>query len=276
MKLNFESTARLNNGVQIPRLGFGTWRLAPGEETENGVSLALESGYRHIDTASQYGNEESVGNAIKKSGISESEIFVTTKLWDDDHGFNTVLQAFETSRKKLQLEIIDLYLIHFPVKDHLRKDTWQGMQAVLDTGKCRSIGVSNFSVQQLVEIFSFCKVPPAANQIELHPYMFQAQKEVVEFCQKEGIAIEAYRPLTKGAKFNDERITRIAAGYGKSPAQVLIRWSLDHGFVVIPKSSHRERILENCDLFNFELTAEEIQTLDSFETISFMGAKVTA
>jgi len=276
MKLNFKSNAGLNNGVQIPRLGFGTWRLAPGEETVMGVSCALEAGYRHIDTASQYGNEESVGIAIQKSAIPESEIFVTTKLWDDDHGFDSVQRAFETSRKKLQLEIIDLYLIHFPVKAHLRQETWRGMEAVLETGMCRSIGVSNFSVQQLEEIFSFCKVPPAANQIELHPYMYRAQKEVIEFCQNKRIAIEAYRPLTKGVKFNDERITSIAARYGKSPAQVLIRWSLDHGFVVIPKSSHRERILENCDLYDFELTAEEIQSLDSFETITFMPPKQTA
>ena len=160
MKLNFTSKAALNNGVQIPRLGYGTWRLAPGEETEIGVFCALEAGYRHIDTASQYANEESVGLAIKKSGIPETEIFVTTKLWNDDHGFDSVLQAFEISRKKLQLDVIDLYLIHFPVKDHLRKDTWRGMEAVLDTGKCRSIGVSNFSAVQLEEIFSFCKIPP--------------------------------------------------------------------------------------------------------------------
>ncbi len=273
MKINFNSTAPLLSGRPIPRLGFGTWRLAPGEETERGVAYALEAGYRHIDTASQYGNEESVGKAIHNSGIPKSEIFVTTKLWDDDHGYETTLRAFEESLRKLQLEIIDLYLIHFPVKPHLRQQTWQGMEAVLKTGQCRAIGVSNFSAPMLQEIFSFCNVPPAANQIELHPFMYQAQKGVIDFCQDRGVVVEAYRPLTKGARLNDERITSIASKYGKTPAQVLIRWSLDHGFVVIPKSSHRERVEENCHVFDFELSPREIDLLDSFETVTFMPPK---
>lgn len=273
MKLDIHSTAPLCHGRPIPRLGFGTWRLAPGEETERGVTYALEAGYRHIDTASQYGNEESVGKAIQQSGIPKSEIFVTTKLWDDDHGFESTLKAFEVSLRKLQLEIIDLYLIHFPANPHLRRETWQAMEAVLKTGQCRAIGVSNFTVTMLEEIYSFCTVPPAANQIELHPFMYQAQKGVIDFCRENGVVIEAYRPLTKGARLNDERITRIAAKYGKTPAQVLVRWSLEHGFVVIPKSSHRERIEENRSVFDFELTPEEIGLLDCCETVTFMPPK---
>ena len=247
----------LNTGGEIPILGFGVYQVPPGPVTEASVAMALKAGYRHIDTARFYGNEESVGNAVRASGIPRSEIFVTTKLWPLDYG--NPQKAFEISFKKLNLEYIDLYLMHFPVP-FMNKRVWGEMEKILAGGKVRAIGVSNFTKPMLERLLETAKVVPAINQVRHSPFSYK--KELLEYCKQKGIIVEAYSPLTRGKHLNDGLIESMAKNYGKSPAQILLRWAVQHGLVVLPKSTNEKRIQENAAIFDFEITQEDMKVLD--------------
>lgn len=261
--LTITSTLPLNNGVTIPRFGLGVWRSRPGEETAHAVQHALKSGYRHIDTAHFYKNEKDVGEAVRRSGIPREQIFVTTKLWNDDHGYDRALRACDDSLNKLGFSNVDLYLVHFPVREK-RKDSWRALETLCRDGKCRAIGVSNYTIRHLEELLSHANVVPAVNQVEFHPWLYQ--KDLVEFCRQHGILVEAYSPLTKGQKVNDPELMTLAKRYRRSGAQILIRWALQHDLIVIPKSIHPERIDENANVFDFEITPDDMKTLDGFHT----------
>ena len=283
MELTIETKLTLNDSHLIPQLGLGVWQTRAGATCEAAVLAALEAGYRHIDTAAMYGNEESVGAAIRMSGIPRENIFVTTKLWNSDHG--NPARALETSLRKLKLDYVDLYLIHYPVRE--RRESWRALEALRAEGKARSIGVSNFTIRHLTELLAETKTVPAVNQVEFHPYLYQ--RDLLDFCAGEGIVIEAYSPLTKGVRLKDPKLVAVARKYKKtepqqatpwsrlplldrlsrvsetkSPAQILIRWALQHGLVVIPKSANRRRIFEDADVFDFEISAEDMEILDRF------------
>ncbi|KAF9416476.1 hypothetical protein BGZ94_010204 [Podila epigama] len=264
-----QSFCALSNARQIPLLGLGVYAIEPGKPTEDAILWALQAGYRHIDTATYYNNEASVGNAIRKSGIPRDQIFLTTKLYDDDQGFDKALEACELSLEKLGLDYIDLYLIHSPLPGaELRNESWNALQKLVAQGKVKSIGkflcVSNYGVHHLKELLgSNPTIRPVVNQIELTPW--NTQKDIVSFCESQHIAVEAYSPLATGLKLQDPTLLKIAAKYSKSPAQVLIRWSLQKGFIVIPKSANKERIEQNADVFDFDLADGDMDTLDALD-----------
>ena len=259
MEFTTETKLKLNDGHLIPQLGLGVWQISPAR-TSDTVRAALEAKYRHIDTASAYGNEESVGAAIGMSGILRESVFVTTKLWNSDHG--NPERALDTSLRKLKMDYVDLYLIHFPVRQ--RRQSWRALEALRKKGKTRSIGVSNFTIAHLSELLAESETVPAVNQVEFHPYLYQ--QDLLAFCRAKGIVVEAYSPLTHGERLKDPKLVAIAKRYEtKSPAQILIRWGLQHGLVVIPKSSNRRRILENADVFDFEISRDDMRLLDSFK-----------
>jgi diketogulonate reductase-like aldo/keto reductase len=221
---------------------------------------AFKVGYRHVDTASMYGNEEDVGKAVRESGIAREELFVTTKLWPAEK-YGTALDAFEESRARLGLEYVDLYLIHWP-EGH-RLDSWKALTKLYEEKKCRSVGVSNFTVRHLKELARHSSLVPAVNQVEFSPFCFQ--KELLEYCKDHGIVLEAYSPLTRRQKFKDKTLQAVAAKTGKFPAQILLRWCLQHGTVPLPKSAHPERIRENAQIFDFELEPADMQALDGLD-----------
>jgi methylglyoxal/glyoxal reductase len=265
MPLTIQSYIRLNDGVEIPRLGLGVWQSPPGRTTQRVVRYALNIGYRHIDTAYIYGNESDVGKAILESSLQREEVFVTTKLWNTNQvGYDSTIEACKQSLQRLGLTYIDLYLIHWPVHgvNNNSVEVWKAMVHLLREGKARTIGVSNFAIDDLKQILNDSDVVPAVNQVEFHPFLYQ--KNLLSFCEKSGIQLEAYSPLTRGKRLNHPTIVDIAKKYdNKSPAQILIRWSLQHNLVVIPKSIHEERILENSQVFDFELRDEDMKFLDS-------------
>lgn len=262
MALSIASKIDLGGGVGIPVLGLGVFQAASGGETRRAVRWALEAGYRHVDTARIYGNEADVGAALRESGIPREEVFVTTKLWNSDHGYDRTIRACTESLSRLGLAHVDLYLVHWPVQG-LRLDTWRAMETLLGEGKCRAIGVSNYMVRHLEELLGKCKVPPAVNQIELSPFLFPPA--LVELCNDRRIVIEAYSPLTKGLRLRHPAIVAAAKKVGRTPAQVLIRWALEHGFVVLPKSVTQARIAENARVFDFALGPEEMRVLDGLD-----------
>lgn len=253
-KIDFDTRVKLDKGVEMPVLGFGTWQIQ-GKDAEKAVLCALKAGYRLIDTAAIYENEEDVGKALHKSGIPRNAIFVTTKLWNSDHGYDSTINACAVSLEKLGLSYVDLYLIHWPVEG-LRNETWKAMEALLKEGKCRAIGVSNYTIRHLEELLNNSSTIPVINQVELSPYLYQ--KELLDFCRSHGIQIEGYSPLTRGKKLNDPQLVSIATKYGKSTAQVLIRWALQLGLIIIPKSSRPDRIRDNADVFDFEISPEDM------------------
>jgi diketogulonate reductase-like aldo/keto reductase len=257
--LTINSKVKLNNDLEMPYFGLGVYLMDPGEETWQAVSIALEAGYRLIDTAAMYGNERDVGLAIKESNILREEVFVTTKLWNSDHGYDRTLRAFDKSLKLLDMDYIDLYLIHWPVEG-LRKETWRAMEKIYHNGRCRAIGVSNYTISHLTELLDCADVPPAVNQVEFSPFLYQ--KDLQDFCNSKNIRLEAYSPLTRTKKFNNSTIQKIAEKYQKSSAQIMIRWALQHEVIVIPKSSNRERIRENALVFDFSISAEDMETLN--------------
>ncbi|HSK28787.1 MAG TPA: aldo/keto reductase [Candidatus Limnocylindria bacterium] len=276
-------TIRMNDGCEIPQLGLGVWQIPNGKKCESAVLAAFDAGYRHIDTASFYGNEESVGAAVKASGIRREDVFVTTKLWNSDHA--NPERALETSLRKLKLDYVDLYLIHYPVPQRLR--SWRAFEKLRAQGKARSIGVSNFTIRHVTELLAQTETVPAINQVEFHPYLYQ--RELLEYCDARKIVVEAYCPLTQGQRLNDRKLIAVASRYAtnspqppagrtnrpfmsaaagdqgtKSPAQILIRWALQHGLAVIPKSATPARIRENAEVFDFEISDEDMQILDNF------------
>jgi len=256
-------TVTLNNGITMPQLGFGLFQISD-EETSAAVGTALESGYRSIDTAAIYGNETGVGRALTSSGIARDELFVTTKLWNADQGYETTLTAFDASLDKLGLDFVDLYLIHWPTPDRdLYRDTWRALEKLLADGRTRAIGVSNFQPAHLQRLLESTSVVPVVNQVELHPDL--QQKALREFHARHDIATEAWSPLAQGALLADDAITSIAAGHGRTPAQVVLRWHLQLGNVVIPKSGTPARIRENLDLFDFALSADEMDAIAALD-----------
>ena len=256
---------RLNDGTTIPQLGLGVFKMPPAD-TERIVGEALELGYRHIDTAAIYGNEAEVGRAIAASGIPREQLFVTTKLWNTEQGTETAYAALDASLQKLGLDFVDLYLIHWPVPSRDRYvETWHALEQLRERGRARSIGVSNFQVGHLERILAESSTAPAVNQIELHPAF--GQRTLKEFCESRGIRIEAWGPLGQGKYplLTDATITRIAAAHERTPAQVVLRWHLQSGHIVFPKSSSRQRLAENIDVFGFELGADDMAGIDALD-----------
>lgn len=256
-------TRKLNNGVEIPVVGLGTYKIGnTDKETYRAVRTALDAGYRHIDTATLYVNERPVGKAIRESGIAREEIFVTTKLWGSAILSNRIQEAFEGSLSNLGLDYVDLYLVHWPVKGKLAF-TWQAMERIFDSGKTRSIGVSNHLVHHIDELLQEATIVPAVNQMELHPCL--TQNDVVKYCSRKGIVPVAWSPLGRNniALLEEETLVTIGKKYEKSPAQVILRWNVDKGIVVVPKSSDSQRQKENIAIFDFQLTTEEINQIDA-------------
>lgn len=257
----------LPNGVEIPCLGFGTYLTPPGNITYDSVSEALRLGYRHVDTAAFYANEADVGRAIRDSGIPREEIFVTTKLWNTDHGYENTIAAFERSLAELQMDYLDLYLIHWPTDasqsenwDTINLSTWKAMTELYKAGKVRAIGLSNFMPEHMASLIK-TEVPPMINQIKLHPAFWQPL--TAAFCQQHGILMQAWSPLGRGIVLENPTLTEIAARHGKTTAQVCIRWCLQKGLLPLPKSVTPSRIAENLDVFDFELTAEEMERINA-------------
>ena len=256
------SRALLADGVGIPWLGLGVYQARPGAATRDAVLEALRAGYRHVDTARVYGNERDVGAALRESALPRDEVFVTTKLWNADHGYDRAQQAIDKSLASLGMEQVDLYLVHWPVEG-LRHDTWRAMEEILADGKARAIGVSNYTIRHLEELHSTAKVPPAVNQVEFHPFLFQ--RDLLDHCRRRGIRLEAYAPLVKAQRMEHPVLVRVARKHRKTPAQVLIRWCLEHEVVVIPKSVRPERIRENLGVFDFSLDAADLAELDGLD-----------
>lgn len=257
----------LNNGAKMPTIGFGTWQTPDGDVAKKSVIDAINSGYRLIDTAAAYGNEESVGKGIKESDINRYDLFVTTKLWNDKHGYRETIQAIDESLEKLGLDYLDLYLIHWPnpkaVRDHwaeLNAESWRAMEDQYKAGKLRAIGVSNFRREHMDELLKTASVRPAVNQIYLNPS--DMQEEVVSYNNELDILSEAYSPLGTGGLIGNKTVGEVAEHYGKTPAQVLLRWSLQHQFAPLPKSVHTDRIKENVDIFDFVIDEEGMKNLD--------------
>ncbi len=246
----------LNNSNKIPLVGLGTWRMA--EVTYDSVLTALKAGYRHIDTATIYNNEEEVGRAIADSGIARTELFITTKLWNDDH--DDVGAAFDLSLKKLGLEYVDLYLMHWPVPT--RVESYKQMEKIFNSGKAKAIGVSNFTIRHLDSFLLQVTVTPTVNQVEFNPFL--NQKELLNYCQSKNIVLEAYGPLTHAHKLSDDRLATMAEKYGKSPAQIMLRWSTQQGIVVLPKSQTKSRIIENLTIFDFTISDADMAEISSW------------
>ena len=251
-------TVALNNGVRMPWLGLGTY-LVGGAAVRRAVTAALETGYRHFDTAAFYDNERELGEAIRASGVPRAEVFVTTKLWNSDHGAAAARRAFEQSAQRLGLGQIDLYLIHWPVPGK-RLDSWRTLEELLGEGRCRAIGVSNYTIDHLRELLDECDVVPAVNQVEFSPFLMQ--RDLLNLCRERGIRLQSYSPLTKGWRLDHPRLREIGDRYGKTPAQILVRWSLEHRVVVLPKSATPAHIAENADVFDFEITPADLALLD--------------
>lgn len=258
MSLNIQSTVQLNDGCTMPLLGLGTFR-ASGDEVVAAVKEALAIGYRHIDTAMMYGNEQEVGQAIRDSGVDRSEIFVTTKLARDDQGYRQTLQAVEASLDNLGMDYLDLYLVHWPVEPLLH-ETWKAMAEIAEKGLSRSVGVSNYTIRLLEALQTESSLIPAVNQVEFHPFLYQ--QKLLSYCRQEGIQLEAYSPVTRGRRLDDERLVQIAEKHNKTTAQILLRWNLEHQVVTIPKSVTPSHIRENAALYDFFLDTEDMAVLN--------------
>jgi methylglyoxal/glyoxal reductase len=265
---SIKDTTLLNNGVKMPWLGLGVWKVENGNEVTSAVKMAIQAGYLSIDTAAAYGNEEGVGKGIRESGIPRSDLFITTKVWNASHGYESTLQAFEESRKKLGLEYLDLYLIHWPVKGKYT-ETWRAFEKLYREGAVRAIGVSNFQEHHLLDIFETSKIKPMVDQVELHPLL--SQKKLRDFCKIHKIQIEAWSPLMQG-NLDLPLLTELAGKYGKSAAQIVLRWDLQNEIITIPKSIHEARIAENSDVFDFELSDDDIASIDELNRDKRFGS----
>ncbi|RXT15375.1 aldo/keto reductase [Ammoniphilus sp. CFH 90114] len=253
-----QSSSVLSNGVEMPLLGLGVWRVQEGQEVVSSVKHAIQVGYRSIDTAAVYANEEGVGKAIQEAGVPRKDLFITTKVWNANQGYDSTLQAFEESKKKLGLNYLDLYLIHWPVKGKY-KETWKAIEKLYKDGEVRAIGVSNFHIHHLQDLISEAEHVPMVNQVEYHPLL--SQKELLTFCKENKIQLEAWSPLMQG-NLNLPLLAELSEKYKKTPAQIILRWDLQHGVVTIPKSITPHRIEENANVFDFELSAEDMERID--------------
>jgi methylglyoxal/glyoxal reductase len=260
---------KLNNGVDMPWLGFGVYGLDDGDEVVRCVKHALELGYRSIDTASIYKNERGVGQAIRESDIPREEIFLTTKVWNDVQRARRTLAAFEDSLERLRVDYVDLYLVHWPVPDFYI-DTWRDMERIYESGHARAVGVSNFLPKHLDELRSVSQLVPSVNQVEFHPRL--VQPELLAACRKLNIRVQAWSPLMQGQVLGEKLIQDLAAKYDRTPAQITLRWDLQHGVATIPKSAHFERIAENARIFDFEISEEDMCRLDALDTGKRLGA----
>ncbi|APF27354.1 aldo/keto reductase family protein [Clostridium sporogenes] len=258
---DIKSYTILNNGVKMPLLGFGTYKAENGNTVIQSVKEALRIGYRHIDTASYYGNEEGVGTAIKESGIPREEIFLVSKVWNSDQGYEKTLKSFENSIKKLGTDYLDLYLVHWP--QSLTKETWKALEKLYKEGRVKAIGVSNFLVDHLKWLLEDVEIMPMVNQVEFHPQLIQ--KEVMEFCSKNNIQLEAWSPLMRGKVFEIELLQDLAKKYEKTISQIVLRWDLQMGVVTIPKSVTPSRIKENADIFDFEISKEDMDRIQQLD-----------
>ena len=264
----FTDGPTLHDGIKMPWLGLGVYKTQEGEEVIQSVKSAIAAGYRSIDTAAVYGNEQGVGQAIRECGVPREELFITTKVWNNDQGYESTLKAFETSRKKLGLDVLDLYLIHWPGKDKY-KETWKALIHLQKEGLVRSIGVSNFQIHHLRDIIEGSGVVPTVNQVELHP--LNNQKELLQYARDHKIVLEAWSPLMQG-HLDQLAIADIAQKYGKTAAQVVLRWDLQNGIIVIPKSVKEHRIRENAGIFDFELSAEDMAAIDELNENKRFGS----
>lgn len=255
---SIKDTATLHNGVEMPWLGFGVYKVKEGEQIETAIHTALEAGYRSIDTASLYYNEVGVGTAVNASSIPREELFITTKVWNSDQGYEPTLKAFEESRKKLNLDYIDLYLIHWAVADKYL-DTWRALEKLYKEGSVRAIGVSNFQIHHLKEVLSICDVKPMVNQVEYHPML--TQKELHSYCIGENIQLEAWSPLARGQILNSPTVLKLAKKYNKTASQIVLRWDLQNEVITIPKSVTESRIYENAQIFDFELSKTDMENI---------------
>lgn len=254
-------TITLNNGVEMPQLGLGIYDPEPHHDIRQAVLWALQLGYRLLDTATIYQNEREVGQAVRDSGLPRNEIFLTTKVWNDQQGYESTLRAFDDSLKKLQTDYLDLYLIHWPVKEH-RLQTWKALERIYADKRVRAIGVSNYYISHLEELWPHTDIVPAVNQIELSPYCHLPEQLV--YCKERGIQVEGYAPLVRGWKSQDPRLIQMAEKYGKSTFQVLIRWSLQQGAITIPKSVTQSRLAANIDVFDFEILPEDMAQMNTW------------
>ena len=248
----------LSNGIKMPSIGFGTYKSGNDEETAKIVKYALEIGYRQIDTASFYGNEVGIGNGIKESEINREDIFLVTKLWNDDHGYDKTIEAFNKSLERLQVNYIDLYLVHWPNK--LNSETWKAFEYLYKTGKVKAIGVCNFKIGHLEELKKTAEIMPMVNQIEIHPQ--SSKNDILSYCEENNIQLVAWSPIMRGKLFSNELMIGLAEKYKKTIAQIILRWHLQRGVIPIPKSSNEERIKENLNIFDFELSNDDIKTID--------------
>ncbi|MED4589565.1 aldo/keto reductase [Priestia flexa] len=256
---NLQSTTKLANGVEMPWFGLGVFKVEDGQQVIDSVKWAINAGYKSIDTAKIYENEEGVGQAIKEAGVTREDLFITTKVWNADQGYESTLEAFETSLNKLGLDYLDLYLIHWPVEGKY-KDTWRALEKLYKDGKVKAIGVSNFQIHHLEDLMKDAEIKPMVNQVELHPLLTQV--ELRDFCKKNDIQIEAWSPLAQGELLDNAVLKEIADKHGKSTAQVILRWDLQSEIVTIPKSIKEHRIVENASIFDFELSQEDMAKIN--------------
>lgn len=267
--MNLSSTRTLHNGVKMPIMGLGVWKVDNGEEASNAVKWALQAGYRMIDTAAAYKNEEGVGHGIKASGVAREEIFVTTKVWNSDQGYEKTLKAYDDSLQRLNLDYVDLYLIHWPVAGQF-VDTWRAMEQLYKEGRVRAIGVCNFHQHHLEELMKTAEIKPMVNQIELHPQL--TQEPLRSYCREQEIEVEAWSPLGQGKLLQDPVLVGIGERYQKTAAQVILRWDIQKQVITIPKSVNHDRILQNADVFDFELSSEELAKIDALNKNARFGA----
>ena len=251
----------LSNGVKIPSIGFGTYKSGDDEETAKIIKNALNLGYKMIDTASFYNNEVGIGNGIKESDIDRKDIFIVTKLWNDDHGYDNTIEAFNKSLNNLQVDYIDLYLIHWPNK--LNAETWRAFEHLYETGKVKAIGVCNFKVEHLEELKKTAKIMPMVNQVEIHP--FSTKNNIINYCKDNNIKVVAWSPISRGRVLSNDLMIDLSQKYKKSIVQIVLRWHMQKGVIPIPKSSNENRIKENIDIFDFEISSEDMKAIDSLD-----------
>jgi len=259
---NLQGTVTLRNGITMPYLGLGVFQMSEGKETIEAVKHALEIGYRHIDTAALYGNERSVAQAIRESTVNRKDIFVTTKVWNSDQGYDNTLRAFDKSMKRLSFDVVDLYLVHWPVKGKYLQ-TWRALEKLYEEKRIRAIGLSNFLQHHIEDILAHCNEPPTVDQLEFHPYL--VQQKLIDFCAAKHIQYESWSPLMRGRIFSIPEIQTLAKKYNKTAAQIVLRWNLQKGIVTIPKSSNKNRIAENAQVFDFEISAEDMKATDALD-----------